>query len=214
MSALHQDPGWLDWYREPVRARASRCPPGRWTRTATSSAPAPSSPSRRSASTRRATRARTSSSRSATTSASAATSSSRPPATARTTARWWTRSQSAGGRARGVATVRPGRHRRRTAPRWTRPACGACGSTSSSGWSTPPRRTTWPTIAQEDRAAGLACRRLLRGRGPGGAGGLLRLAAHARWWWTTWAGRTSPSPSDGPRVQPVPAVRRARTMCG
>ena len=31
----------------------------------------------------------------------------------------------------------------------TRQACGGCGSTSSNAWSTPPPRTTWPTIAKK-----------------------------------------------------------------
>jgi hypothetical protein len=138
--SFEKTPGWLDWYAGPSKPRSS-CRPAAWTRIATCSAPAPSSPSRPSASTRPATPARRSCSRCATTWASRATWSCRPPATAPTTARWSTPAAPAAARRAAwppSSAASPTPNCRTCTP----PACAACASTSSSAWWTSRPRTS------------------------------------------------------------------------
>jgi hypothetical protein len=169
-------PGWLDWFAGPSKP-LSGCRPAAWTRIATSSGRAPSSPSRRSASTRPATPRRRSSSPCATTSASRATSSCRPPATAPTTARWSTPAALSGGKARGVATVR------RSVTDAELQALHAAG-VRGVRFNFVKRLVDFTPkdelmeIAGAHRAAGLARGDLFRGGGPARAVGLLHRAAH------------------------------------
>ena len=196
--AFEKTPGWLDWYADPSKPRFS-CRRAASTRTATCSAPAPSSRSRPSASTRPATRARSSCSRCATTSASRATWSCRPPATAPTTARWSTPAWPRGGKARGVATVQPQRQRRRTAGdarrRRARRALQlrqAPGRLHAEGRAAGDRRA--------HRAARLARGDLFRGGGPARAVGLLHRAADHR-------GRRPHGPARREQADRRPGVR-------
>ena len=150
---FEKTPGWLDWCREPHARPAFNHPPARWTRTATSSAPAQSSRSRPSESTPRATQARRSCSRCATIWGSPATSSFRPPATVLTTApcgRLPRQRRSGPRRGDGPShRHRPGARRVACAP-----GCGGCDSTSSSAWSTSRPRDELLEIAARIRPLG------------------------------------------------------------
>ena len=137
--------GWLDWYAGPSTPRF-QLPPAASMRTATSSAPAPSSPTRRNASTRP----------------------RRQQGAAVCCATTWLRAQRR--RAGHLPRRRQPRHarclhrqRRQGRAAWpgagsvsdapscsrcTRPACAACASTSSSAWS-----TSRPGRADGDRRA-------------------------------------------------------------
>ncbi len=97
--------------------------------------------------------------------------------------------RAAGGRARGIATVRPDVSENELRELH---AAGVRGVRFN--FVTTARRH----LAQggpahdreEDRPAGLARRPLLRERRPARTGGILRLVARPRWWSTTWDART------------------------
>ena len=105
-----------------------------------------------------------------------------------------------------------GRHRGRAAP--ARPG-GRPGRAvqlrQAPGQHRPQGRTR--RDRREDRAPRLACRHLLRGRRPGGAGGLLRFPAHPA------GGGPHGTPGRDPArrrpgVQPLPELRRAQRRMG
>ena len=134
----------------------------------------------------------------------------RPPATARTTARWSTPCARRGGRARGVATVRPDvtdaelRELDEAGVRGVR-----FNFVRRLVDAAPTRRAGGDRRAH--RAARLARRRLLRGRRPARSWGTSSARCRRRSWSTTWAAPTSRKPVDGPEFEPLPAVRaRAR----
>ena len=139
---FQEDPRLAGLVRRPGQAARSSCRPAASTRIATCSAPAPSSRSRRSASTRPATRRKEQLfalrdhlgfARNVIVQATCHGADNRAMVDALL---------HSDGKARGVATVKRSDHRRRNCRHCTPPACAACASTSSSGWSTSRPRTS------------------------------------------------------------------------
>jgi hypothetical protein len=185
---LHQDPRLARLVHRPAKPRF-QLPAGAWTRTATCSAPAPSFPTRPSASTRPATPASTQLfalrdhlgfARNVIVQATCHGADNRAMVDA---------CLASGGKARGVATVQAQRHRRRTAAaarrRRARRALQlrqAPGGLHAQGRADGDRRP--------HRPAGLARGDLLSRRWTCPSCGTSSPRCPPPWWWTTWAART------------------------